>query len=239
MNEFFTPTCLDDFIFSNTAERFKLEVILSRKFPFPSAGKSGILLHGTWGTGKSTLSRLLPCLLETAYLNTWSAAAGIGQMPAHDASSTDSVKFACGGGLSSVQIAKDIEALTSHLQITNASRHDYFIFDEIDGLTQPAQKSLRSKMDLPRSMYFLSTNYLSKVDQGVINRCHLVEMNQATSLQTYVPLGNSVLRKMQVPEGAVDAATLMGIAKTARGSMRSYITEVGFAGLANGGAVPA
>lgn len=51
-----TPNCLDDFLFSNSAERQLLELILARKMPFPFGGKTGILLHGTWGTGKTTLA---------------------------------------------------------------------------------------------------------------------------------------------------------------------------------------
>ena len=63
----FTPNCLDDFLFSNPADKRTLELILSRKLPFPFGGKTGILLHGTWGSGKTTLAELLPELLETAY----------------------------------------------------------------------------------------------------------------------------------------------------------------------------
>ena len=61
-----TPNCLDDFLFSNHTDKHTLELILSRKLPFPFGGKTGILLHGTWGTGKTTLAELLPELLETA-----------------------------------------------------------------------------------------------------------------------------------------------------------------------------
>ena len=48
----FEPSCLDDFLINNASERDLLELILSRKLPFPFNGKSGILFHGTYGTGK-------------------------------------------------------------------------------------------------------------------------------------------------------------------------------------------
>ena len=53
-----TPNCLDDFLFSNATDKRTLELILSRKLPFPFGGKTGILFHGTWGTGKTTLAQL-------------------------------------------------------------------------------------------------------------------------------------------------------------------------------------
>ena len=71
------PNCFDDFFISNTQDRQKLELILSRKLPFPFGGKSGVLLHGTWGTGKSTLAVLLPKLIESTYSDSWSVDQGV------------------------------------------------------------------------------------------------------------------------------------------------------------------
>jgi Holliday junction resolvasome RuvABC ATP-dependent DNA helicase subunit len=74
-----TPNCIDDFIFSNQSGRSLLEMILSRQLPFPLGGKSGILLHGIWGTGKTTLAQLLPELIEVAYEGAWNMAPRVRQ----------------------------------------------------------------------------------------------------------------------------------------------------------------
>ncbi len=202
-----TPNCIDDFIFSNPAERAVLEMILSRKLPFPLGGKSGILLHGTWGTGKTTFAQLLPDLIEVAYSGTWNMQLGVGQMPAPAVSHAQTEVFRCGGGLSSTVIKQTVEKFNAVMPLHHQSGHDYFVIDEIDRLTLGAQLSLRSIMNLKRCMFFCTTNNLSAVDQGVINRCHLIEMNQATNLNAYLPLANSILAGMGVGSNVVPATT--------------------------------
>lgn len=230
-----TPNCIDDFMFSNAADRQKLELILSRKLPFPFGGKSGILLHGTWGTGKSTLAMLLPELLETAYADTWNFANGVGQMAASNPSHTQTELFRCGGGLSSTVISQTISKYSNRNNLWHFSKHDYFVFDEVDRLTIGAQQSLRSTMDQKRCMFFFTTNSLSKIDPAIVNRCHLVEMNQVTLASAYIPLGNSILQGMGVGSGVVPAAILIGLANKARGSLRDYANDVMLEGLQNGG----
>ena len=234
-----TPNCLDDFLFSNGTHKRMLELILSRKLPFPFGGKTGILLHGTWGTGKTTLAELLPELLETAYSDTWNMALGVGQMPGPIPSHTQTELFRCGGGLSSTAITQTVSNFNNRMPMWHFSKHDYFVLDEVDRLTIGAQQSLRSPMGLKRSMFFLTTNYLTKVDLGIINRCHLIEMNQVTTLNAYVPLGEKILQNMGVGAGVVSAAELQGIAAKARGSLRDYTHDVVMQGLAHGGAMPA
>jgi DNA polymerase III delta prime subunit len=43
--------------------------------------------------------------------------------------------------------------------------------DKVERLTIGAQQSLRVPMWLKRCMFFFTSNYLSKVDQGILNRC--------------------------------------------------------------------
>ncbi len=232
------PNCLDDFLFSNAHDREILEMILKRRMPFPFGGKSGLLFHGTWGTGKSTLAQLLPSLLETAHSGALNLIQGVGQMspPLPDHCQTE--LFRCGGGLSSTTIAQTMNKFNNRMPVWHYSQHDYFVFDEVDRLTIGAQQSLRSTMDLPRCMFFFTTNYLGKIDPGIINRCHLVEMNQVTEPSAYINLGQRVLENMKVQAGVVCNTTLSGLARQARGSLRVYITEVIFEGLKVGGIMP-
>lgn len=232
------PNCFDDFLISNSADHQKLEYILSRKLPFPFGGKSGVLLHGTWGTGKSTLASLLPKLIETAYSGTWDTNQGVGQMPPPEPDHVQEVLFRCGGGLSSTVFTLAINKRNMHMPFWHNSQHDYYVFDEMDRLSPSAQQSLRSTMDLPRSMFFFTTNHLNKIDRGIVNRCHLVEMNQMVNQSAYVPLGMTVLQKMGVSRATINSANLLNFATAARGSIRTYIQSVVLHGLALGGVMP-
>ncbi len=230
-----TPNCLNDFLFSNAADRKKLELILSRKLPFPFSGKSGIILHGTWGTGKSTLAQMLPGLLETAHSGTWNMAQGVGQMPTPVPNHCQTEVFRCGGGLSSTVITQAINKFNSRMPLWHYSQHDYFVFDEVDRLTLNAQQSLRSTMDMSRCMFFFTTNYLGKIDRGIINRCHLIEMNQVTTQSSYVQLGQSILQNMGIAANAATDAQLQKIAARAGGSLRDFTNAVVLEGIEQGG----
>lgn len=233
-----TPNCINDFYFSNPAERKTLELILSRQMPFPFAGKSGILLHGTWGTGKSTLAELLPELIETAYSGTWNFANGVGQMIGPNPPEALKEIFRCGGGLNSTAFTKTINDCNARNPFFSLSGHDYFIFDEVDRLTLGAQQSLRSTMGLKRCMFFFTTNYLPKIDAAIVNRCHLVEMNQAPNVAAYFPMAHSLLAQMGLAASAISPSTLQTYAKNAKGSMRDFLIDVLKEGLEIGGQMP-
>ena len=233
-----TPNCLDDFIYSNPSERDALDLILSRKLPFPFTGKSGILFHGGWGTGKSTLSFLMPRLFETAYSGSWNLAQDVGQMPAPLEDDTMTEVFRCGGGLSTTVITNKVKACNSKSQVFHYSRHDYFVFDEIDKLTLGAQQSLKSVMDLERCMFFFNTNYLHKVDAGIINRCYLVEMNQGKDPKAYLKIASNVMTNMGLAITAVAESTVLAHAGKAKGSLREFVSSVVIDGLKAGGVVP-
>jgi DNA polymerase III delta prime subunit len=183
------------------------------------------------------LAQLLPGLLETAYSGTWNLAQGVGQMPAPVPDHCQTHVFRCGGGLSITEITQTIMNHNNRMPLWHNSQHDYFVFDEMDKLTQGAQQSLRPSMDLKRCMYLMTTNYLNKIDKGIVNRCHLVEMNQITTPSVYLPLGQSILRKMGVGADAVSDAALLAMAAQAQGSLRDFSNDVAIQGIRAGGVV--
>ena len=74
-----------------------------------------------------------------------------------------------------------------------------------------------------------------KVDQGILNRCHLIEMNQITTPSAYVPLGQSILRNMCVANDLVSVTTLHDMAIISRGSLRNFSNYFALEGIKKGG----
>ncbi len=59
----FLPTSLDEIVISDVLSKDLLTKIVNKVIPFPAFGKCGIILHGPYGTGKTTLGKLIPELM--------------------------------------------------------------------------------------------------------------------------------------------------------------------------------
>lgn len=68
--------------------------------------------------------------------------------------------------------------MTKHISL-NKSGYHYFIFDEVDNLTDGAQKALKAFLNTPDIVCVLTTNYLEQIDKGLLNRCVKVNFNAA------------------------------------------------------------
>ena len=203
----YQPQTVAEVVFGNDESRLLIDDIVSGVLPFPFEGKTGILLYGTFGTGKTTLARLLPEAIERGQT---------GQPLAFDADF-----FGCQQGHSGTVIADTLKKQNKVLSF-NASGKHYYIFDEVDSLSKAAQAGLKTTLNSPRSVFILTTNNISQLDKGVKDRCVLVEMNAATDAE-YLPLA----RRIAAVENVVlsDAQLLAAIAGN-NGSFRSVIFSV-------------
>ena len=203
----YQPQTINEVVFGNDESRLLIEDIVSGVLPFPFEGKTGILLYGTFGTGKTTLARILPEAIERGQT---------GQPLSFDADF-----FGCQQGHSGTVIADTLKKQNKVLSF-NASGKHYYIFDEVDNLTKTAQAGLKTTLNSQRGIFILTTNNISQLDKGVKDRCVLVEMNASIDAE-YLPLA----RRIAADENVVlnDTQLLTAIAGN-NGSFRSVIFSV-------------
>lgn len=201
----YEPKTLADIVFHSADVREEVEALVDGSFGFPSSGKNGILLYGTYGTGKSALAKILPDLIEqnnggdiadVRYVN-------VGQ-----------------GGENGAAIIESIKSQTKALWCRNA--YNYFVLDEVDNLLPQTMLSLKVAMNTgaKNSIFVMTTNNLSKVDGGVINRCHLVEFNAAESVD-WLPKVRGILADYGVV--GEDNKHLLSIIEPCEGSARDIL----------------
>ncbi len=203
----YQPQTISEIVFGNDESRQLIEDIVSGELPFPFEGKTGILLYGAYGTGKTTLAHLLPAAIER------------GQTGEELAASADF--FGCQQRSSGTAILDKVNKASSVVSF-NASGAHYFIFDEVDSLSKIAQAGLKTTLNTRRSAFILTTNNVGRLDKGLKDRCLLVEMNAATDAE-FLPLA----RRIAADEGVVlnDTELLETIAGNS-GSFRSVIYAV-------------
>jgi replication-associated recombination protein RarA len=203
----YQPQTVSEIVFGNDESRLLIEDIVSGELPFPFEGKTGILLYGTWGTGKTTLASILPEIIEQGQT---------GQQLSFPAD-----YFGCQQGSTGIAFTAAVSKRLSVLSL-NASGNDYFIFDEVDNLNKVAQAGLKTILNSKRAIFILTTNNISQLDKGVKDRCVLVEMNAATDPE-FLPLARRIASDKNV---VLNDAELMSAIEGSNGSFRNIIFNV-------------
>ncbi len=217
-----TPTMPDDFVLmSHTKD--KLHAVINGMINFPANGVSGLVLYGIYGTGKTTMANLLPGWIETAKTTKFLANNPVGQLV--DQTDPYFIFQACAQGQNGASVIGNIQNSTSLISLNDSGLH-YVILDEVDILTAAAITSFKSIMNQKNVVFILTTNNLNKIDQGVMNRSILLDMNAAPTNEWITKITSIYQLSGLVPPSP---SKIAGVIRAGNGSARSIFTDIEFA----------
>ena len=113
-------------------------------------------------------------------------------------------------------IVNEIEN-TTKLNFAAFGSYHYFILDEVDLLGKEGMESLKAVMNKPRTIFIMTTNDISSVDKGVVNRSYVIHMMEAKP-QDWLPLVKRVIVAIGAP--LPPDASLIPVIASCKGSAR-------------------
>jgi DNA polymerase III delta prime subunit len=212
------PIVLDDFPLMPYS-RSQLEMLIDGTIPMPGT-KSGILIYGIYGTGKTTMANLLPGWLETAKTTQCLASNPAGQVS--DTTQPVYNLHSCAQGQNGSALMTLIQNQTSFVSWNSSNLH-YVILDEVDLLTAAASASLKSIMNRQDVVFIMTTNHLNKIDRGVQNRCILVDLN-APPTTAWVNKIQDIYQASGL--AAPNTQAIAAIVQAGSGSARNILTDI-------------
>lgn len=202
--ENYDPQSINDIVFANAKSESLVKDIVSGAFPFPHAGKTGILLYGPPGTGKSALAKLLPDAMEMVRTGD----------PSNDR------YHAVTPGANGMSVLANIQ---TQAQLIPSASHHYFVLDEVDNLTDQAMAILKSVMNTPGCIFIMTTNHFEKIERGVQDRCHCIPF-LAAAAQKWLPLAHRMLATAGI--NTISDQMLINVINPCNGSARQIIDAI-------------
>lgn len=201
------PNSTADMVFADNISETLVRALIDQTLPFPIAGKSAMLLYGTFGSGKTTYASIFCRDFERQ----------------RSGQEDIAIEFvSCDSTESITQILKRCEQIRERVSFSGSGLH-YFVFDEVDNLTPEAQRRLKAFLNHNNIVCVLTTNYVHRVDDGVKSRCHVVNFN-ATQTASYLPRVKQIIRQNRLPMPS-DAELLEKI-ENADGDWRDIVSHV-------------